>query len=179
MCSVYLEPVYVTSPNRHISLSLTALQSSRQDYYLKTAPDWNVAFYHTYIRQTQLTFYGDELFKIKYLSLPMRTYLSFTLSVTRQTFTCYAPQAVTKIAERLDIQSGNPPWRVATAQLEFRFPAVPVCHAFPFPLWPRTQQVPHRCAAVTAWRISEGPLGDLWAACFCLDEASCLFLFPC
>lgn len=63
------------------------------------------------------------------------------LSVTRQTRfpgqeACYALQAVAKIADRLDIQSGNSPWWVAAAQRVFRFPAVTASYAFPFPLWP-------------------------------------------
>jgi len=48
VCSLYLEPVYVTSPQRHISLCLTALQSSGQGYYLKKSDRQKYAF-TTYI----------------------------------------------------------------------------------------------------------------------------------
>lgn len=84
-----------------------------------------------------------------------------------------------KIAERLDIQSGNFPWWVAAAQQELRSPTVTVCHAFPFPPWPPNPEGTTLLRRSDGCRISEGPLLDLWAPCFCLAKASSLFLLRC
>lgn len=100
----------------------------------------------------------------KWLSSSMRARLWTALCLTWQTCTpgerkkksCYALQAAAKFAERLDTQSGNSPWWVAAAPYEFRSPAAPLCHAFPF-----SSMTPKPCrhhAGMLLW----GSLRSLW-----------------